>query len=149
MDYVLFICGHNAGRSQMAQAFFNVEKKNFPKVNKSYEAISAGTRPGDKVNTTVVAAMDEVGIDMHDKSVFFPKPLSSDFVVTRGKTLKRAIIACDDSCVLPTGLPHIPLEKWNIPDPHHQPIEKVRIVRETVKTKVMELLEELQNELKF
>ena len=109
----------------MAQAFFNTEKKKFPEVNENYEAMSAGTRPGIEINPTVMEAMNEIGINMHDTSIFFPKPLSSDFVVTRGKTLKRAIIACDDSCVLPTGLPHIPLEKWNIPDPHHQPIEKV------------------------
>lgn len=144
MNYVLFICGHNAGRSQMSQAFFNVEKRNFPKVDQQYEAISAGTRPGNEINPIVLAAMKEVGIDMTDTSIYFPKPLGDLSVISAGNNLKRAIIACDDSCILPKGLPQIPLEKWNLPDPHQQPIEVVRQVREAVKTKVLELLQELE-----
>lgn len=146
MNFVLFICGHNAGRSQMAQAFFNVEKKNYPNVDKEYEAISAGTRPGDKVNPTVVEAMKEVGIDMSDASLYFPKPLASDSILSKGKTIKRAIIACDDRCELPSGLPRISLEKWNLPDPHGQSIEKVREVRTLVKAKVIDLLKELEKQ---
>lgn len=145
MNYVLFICGHNAGRSQMSQAFFNLEKKNYPKIDKAYQAISAGTRPGDEINPTVIQAMQEVGIDMFDTNVYFPKPLNDFSVVSVGNNLKRAIIACDDSCILPSGLPQIPLEKWNLPDPNKQPIENVRKVREAVKTKVVGLLEELNN----
>lgn len=143
MNYVLFICGHNAGRSQMSQAFFNVEKKKFLNVDKEYQAISAGTRPGDEVNPTVVKAMSEVGIDLTDKCIYFTKPLTDFSVVSIGNNLKRAIIACDDSCVLPTGLPQIHLEKWNLPDPNQQPLGKVREVREAVKAKVIELLQEL------
>src|SRR5438552_379846 len=105
----------------MSQAFFNVEKKNFPSVDKKYEAISAGTRPGTEVNPTVVEAMEEIGIDLHDASIYFPKPLTDASVVSKGNNLKWAIIACDDSCILPAGLPQIPLEKWNLPDPNQQP----------------------------
>lgn len=143
MNYVLFICGHNAGRSQMAQAFFNSEKKNFPKLDKQYKAISAGTRPGDNVNPAVLTVMKEVGIDMNDNSIYYPKALSDSSVISVGENLKRAIIACDDSCILPVGLPKIPLEKWNLPDPNEQPVEKVREVREAVREKVIELLREL------
>lgn len=147
MDYVLFICGHNAGRSQMSQAFFNVEKKNFPNVDKRYEAISAGTRPGSKVNPTVIEAMKEIGIDLFDRSIYFPKPLSDVSIISKGDHLKRVIISCDDSCLLPAGLPQIPFEKWNLSDPYQQPVEKVRVLRDEVKAKVIELLHELNNQL--
>ncbi|MBI4066882.1 arsenate reductase ArsC [Candidatus Gottesmanbacteria bacterium] len=143
MNYILFICGHNAGRSQMAQAFFNVEKKKFPYVDKNYEAVSAGTRPGTSINPTVIEAMKEINIDMNDASIYHPKPLTDGFIISKGKNLKRAIIACDDSCVLPKGLPQITLERWNLPDPHNQPLEIVRKVRNAVKTNIIKLIKEL------
>lgn len=143
MNYILFICGHNAGRSQMAQAFFNIEKKNFPDVDKNYEALSAGTQPGTKINPTVIESLKEVNIDMNDTSIYYPKPLTDDSILSIGKNLKRAIIFCNDSCVLPKGLPQITLEKWNLPDPHHQPLEVVRKVRDAVRKKVITLIKEL------
>ena len=131
----------------MAQAFFNLEKKNFPKVDQNYEAMSAGTRPGGEINPMVMDVMKEIGIDMHDASIYFPKPLADISIISKGNNLKRAIIACDDSCVLPTGLPQIQLEKWDLPDPHQQPIEIVRQVREAVKVKIFELFHELDSTL--
>lgn len=143
MNYILFICGHNAGRSQMAQAFFNNEKKKYPTLDSSYEAISVGTRPADKINPTVIAVMKETGIDMNNVLAYFPKPLDSEFIASRGNTITRAIIACDDSCILPKGLPKIKLEKWSLPDPNQQPAKIVRKVRDAVKAKVIELFKEL------
>ena len=145
MNYILFICGHNAGRSQISQALFNTEKKNFPYVDQNYEAISAGTRPGDQLNPTVVEAMKEINIDISDASIFHPKALNDPSILAAGKNLQRAIIACDDSCVLPTGLPKLTLEKLNLPDPHHQPIETVREIRNLVKTKILSLIQELND----
>lgn len=147
MNYILFICGHNAGRSQMAQAFFNFEKRNFPNVDANYEAMSAGTRPGDEINPAVVEVMKEIGIVMDDTS-YFPKPLTSDSIVSKGSAIKKAIIACDDSCELPVGIPRLPLERWNLPDPNKQPIEKVRALRTLVKGRILDLLNELESQLK-
>lgn len=146
MNYILFICGHNAGRSQMAQAFFNFEKRNFPNIDADYEAISAGTRPSDKLNQTVVKVMREIGIDIND--TYSPKPLTSDSIVSKGSRIKRAIIACDDSCELPVGIPRLPLERWNLPDPNKQTVKKVRVLRTLVKAKILDLLNELESQLK-
>ena len=101
MNYVLFVCGHNAGRSQMAQAFFNHLKRKYPLVDKSYGAISAGTRHGGNINPLVVQVMGEIGIDMDNSEVYFPKGLNEEFVASRGKNVKRVIVACDDQCELP------------------------------------------------
>ncbi len=146
VNYVLFICGHNAGRSQMSQAFFNYMKKEFPSVDKAYEAISAGTRHGDRINPLVVQAMGEVGIDMNDTTIYFPKGLDGDFVKSRGNNIQRVIIACDDKCELPPQIKSdlIP-EYWSLPDPHSQPLEEVRRVRDLTRDRVYSLLGELES----
>ena len=101
MNYILFVCGHNAGRSQMSQGFFNHDKAAFPSVDGKYEAISVGTKPGESVNPQVVSAMREVGIDLTDPKVYFPKGMDSDFIRERQANIKRVIVACDDNCILP------------------------------------------------
>jgi len=147
VNYILFVCGHNAGRSQMAQAFFNSEisnEGNFPSLNGVYESISAGTRHGDRVNPLVVQAMGEIGIDMNDASIYFPKALGSDYVKSRGSNVERVIVACDDKCELPPEIrSDLTLEYWKLPDPHGQSLDEVRRVRDLTKEKVDSLLEEL------
>ena len=75
MKYIAFICGHNSGRSQMAQAAFNHLKKLNPKVDAEYEAISWGTgiKENGTVNPKVIEPMKAVGIDLTDKNIHFPK----------------------------------------------------------------------------
>lgn len=147
LKYILFVCGHNAGRSQMSQAFFNAEKANFPLVAASYEAISVGTRPGTGINPAVVAAMGEVGIDMSDTGVYFPKGMDSEHITARASNIGRVIVACDDTCMLPPQVQAIP-KHWNLPDPHGQPLERVREIRELTREKVLSLLQELDDALK-
>lgn len=143
LNRILVICGHNAGRSQMAEGLFNSLVQASPALAGKWEAISAGTRPGDKINPLVVEAMEEIGIEM-DPATHFPKPLISDFVRERGDTIKKVIIACDDTCELPGEIPAgVPVESWKLPDPHQQPLEAVRIVRDLTLGRVHQLLEEL------
>jgi protein-tyrosine-phosphatase len=124
MTYVLFVCNHNAGRSQMAQAFF---ERYAPK-----EAVgeSAGTEPAARVWPAVVEVMREIGIDISDRK---PKKLTiemqqrADLAVTMG---------CGDAC------PYVPttIEDWDLPDPADRPIEDVRAVRDTIEARVQELV---------
>jgi protein-tyrosine-phosphatase len=124
MTYVLFVCNHNAGRSQMAQAFF---ERYAPK---GAEAGSAGTSPGERVWPEVVEAMREVGIDLADRT---PKKLTvemqqrADLAVTMG---------CGDAC------PYVPttVEDWDLPDPAGRPIEEVRKVRDAIEARVKALI---------
>ncbi|MBI4173615.1 MAG: hypothetical protein HY519_02740 [Candidatus Aenigmarchaeota archaeon] len=144
MKYVLFICGHNAGRSQMAQALFNYRKADYPAVDRAWQAISAGTRPGDKVNPLVVQAMDEIGIEAKDVHTYFTKGLDSGFIAQHGPHIERAIVACDDKCILPQAVRKgLALEYWSLPDPHGKPMAAVRKVRDLVAAKIDTLLGEL------
>ena len=126
MTYVLFVCNHNAGRSQMAQAFF---ERDAPP---GAEAESAGTNPGEQVWPEVVEAMREVGIDL---SLRTPKKLTvemqqrADLAVTMG---------CGDAC------PYVPttVEDWDLPDPAGRPIDEVRKVRDTIEQRVKQLIAE-------
>ena len=123
---VLFACIHNAGRSQMAAAWFN----HLADPSKA-RAISAGTEPGSRVHPEVVAAMKEVRIDLSDgKPQFLSDELaaSASLLVTMG---------CGEAC------PHVPgLRRmdWPLEDPKGKPVERVREIREEVKNRVTELL---------
>jgi len=125
---VLFACIHNAGRSQMAAAWFN----HLADPAKA-QAVSAGTKPGTRVHPEVVEAMKEVGIDLSNgKPRFLSDELaaSSALLVTMG---------CGEAC------PHVPgLRRmdWPLEDPKGKPIERVREIRDDVKARVLELLEE-------
>ena len=124
MKYVLFVCNHNAGRSQMAQAFF---ERDAPQ---GAEAESAGTNPGERVWPAVVEVMAEVGIDIADRR---PKKLTvemqqrADLAVTMG---------CGDAC------PYVPttVEDWDLPDPAGRPIDEIRAVRDTIEARVKALI---------
>lgn len=125
---VLFVCVHNAGRSQMAAGF--MEKLSDGKVT----VLSAGSAPKDSINPIAVAVMAEVGIDIANNT---PKILTnkavqeSDVVITMG---------CGDTCPFYPGKRY---EDWVLEDPAGKDIETVREIRDQIKAKVSELLSEI------
>jgi arsenate reductase len=125
MKYVLFVCTQNAGRSQMAQAFF--ERYGPADVR----AESAGAEPAGAVHPLVVDAMREVGIDLsrrRPKKLTLEMQLHADWAIT---------LACGAKC------PYVPsiVEDWDVGDPAGMPIEEVRRVRDDIEDRVHELLE--------
>ena len=125
---VLFVCVHNAGRSQMAAALLDRHAAGRVRV------LSAGTEPADRINPAVVEAMDELGLDVSRE---FPKRLasadveSSDVVVTMG---------CGDTCPYFPGTRY---EDWKLDDPAGQGIEAVRPIRDEIRRRVEALVAEL------
>lgn len=128
---ILFICVENAGRSQMAEAFF---KKFMPK---GFEVISAGTKPSDKVNPIVLQAMNEIGIDMKNQT---PKTISQQII---SESEKAVNMGCIDQESCPALFLKDVLD-WQIPDPKGKPIEQVREIRDQIKSKVMDLIKSLE-----
>ena len=129
MATVLFVCLHNAGRSQMSQALFQRS------AGDRHHALSAGTTPGDRVHPEVVEVMHELGIDISDRH---PQLLTrelaaqADVVVTMG---------CGDEC------PYIPGKRyidWDLQDPKGQPVERVRAIRDDIAARVDGLISELE-----
>ena len=131
MKKILFVCVENAGRSQMAEAFF---RKYMPK---GFEAISAGTKPSGQVNPIVSQAMKEVGIDIENQT---PKHISQQIIVESEKTIN---MGCMDKESCPTLFMKNVLD-WQIPDPKGKSIEEVREIREQIKNKVMILIKSLE-----
>ena len=127
METVIFACVHNAGRSQMAAAWFNALAD--PAMAR---ALSAGTQPGDRVHPIVVDAMREVGIDLASQR---PQRLTAD--VARDAAL-LVTMGCGDECPFVPGLQ---TDDWPLPDPKGQPIETVRKIRDDIRRRVLELLE--------
>jgi arsenate reductase (thioredoxin) len=126
MYKVIFACVHNAGRSQMAAAFFN----HFADRQRA-EAVSAGTEPGLRVHPEVIAVMQEVGIDLSDAK---PQKLTED--LAREAQL-LITMGCGDQC------PYVPgLKKgdWPLQDPKGLPIDQVRKIRDQVRGRVQLLL---------
>jgi arsenate reductase (thioredoxin) len=125
---VLFVCVHNAGRSQIAAALLDHHAKG------RVEVRSAGTTPADQINPAVIAVMDEIGIDLSKE---FPKPLSdeaveaSDVIVTMG---------CGDACPVFPGKRYL---DWELPDPAGKGVEEVRAIRDQIDDRVKALLAEL------
>ncbi|WP_260639527.1 arsenate reductase ArsC [Streptomyces angustmyceticus] len=125
---VLFVCVHNAGRSQMAAAFLTHLAGDRVQVR------SAGSAPADNVNPAVVTAMAEVGIDLSAET---PKVLTteavqaSDVVITMG---------CGDTCPIFPGKRYL---DWQLPDPAGQGVEAVRPLRDDIEQRIRELIEEL------
>ena len=129
MKRVLFVCVHNAGRSQMAEAFFNQMAKG------KARGFSAGTQLADKVNPVVVEAMREVGIDISRRK---PKLLTLKIL----EDVDRVItMGCGVEGVCPASF--VPTEDWQLEDPEGKPIEQVRKIRDEVKARVEGLLKEL------
>ncbi len=126
---VIFACVHNAGRSQMAAAFFN----RFADSSKA-QAISAGTQPAEKVHDCVLRAMNEVGIDLANVK---PQLLTDDLAA--GTDL-LVTMGCGEACPLVPGLKR---EDWPLTDPKGKCDDEVRVIRDEVKTRVRLLLQEL------
>jgi arsenate reductase len=125
---VLFVCVHNAGRSQMAAALLDHHAKGRVHVR------SAGSDPTDKINPAVAAAMDEWGIDLSRE---FPKPLTDEFVKAADVVVT---MGCGDACPIYPGKRY---EDWELEDPAGQPVEVVRRIRDDIDTRVQQLLAEL------
>jgi arsenate reductase (thioredoxin) len=128
MANALFVCLHNAGRSQMSQALFERAAAG------RHGARSAGTTPGDRVHPEVAEAMRELGIEIGDRR---PHRLTTedaewaDVVVTMG---------CGDECPYVPGRRYI---DWDLPDPKGQPLDAVRSTRDEIAARVEELVAEL------
>lgn len=131
MKKILFVCVENAGRSQMAEAFF---RKYMPK---GFEAISAGTKPSTQVNPIVLQAMKEVGIDIENQT---PKHISQQIISESEKAIN---MGCMDKESCPALFMKDILD-WQIPDPKGKSIEEVRKIRDQIKTKVMILIKYLE-----
>ena len=131
MKKILFVCVHNSGRSQMAEAFFNqlAEDKSV--------ALSAGTEPGAGVNPTVVKVMQEAGIDL---SRNIPKALTQDMLDEAYKVIS---MGCGVEVACPAT--YIKTEDWGLQDPKGQPIEKVREIRDEIRRMVDHLLQSLES----
>ena len=131
MENVLFVCVENAGRSQMAEAFF---RKYAPS---KYDVISAGTAPSPQLNPIVVEVMKEIGIDMMQQS---PKNLSNEMIETSSKTIN---MGCMDKESCPALFVNDVLD-WNISDPKEKSIDDVREIRDQILKKVLQLIESLE-----
>ena len=128
MKTVIFACVHNAGRSQMAAALFN--KLADPARGR---AISAGTRPGEKVHPEVVAVMQEEGIDLsgaHPRKLTPELAAQAQLLITMG---------CGDECPYVPGLRR---DDWPLEDPKGKPIERVRAIRDDIRSRVEALVAE-------
>lgn len=124
---ILFVCVENAGRSQMAEGFFN---KSAPE---GYRAVSAGTKPVSQINPVVIDVMRQVGIDISNQK---SKEITEDMMRNSFKTVN---MGCMDKESCPTlFLPNI--IDWNLEDPKDKPIEKVREIMHEVEQRVKELV---------
>ncbi len=126
MNTVIFACVHNAGRSQMAAAFFNVLAD-----PKKARALSAGTRPGSRVHPEVVEVMREVGIDLSDRA---PQLLSDELAHDAQLLIT---MGCGDECPVVPGLER---DDWPLEDPKGKAIESVREIRDEIRGRVGDLL---------
>jgi arsenate reductase (thioredoxin) len=128
MATALFVCLHNAGRSQMSRALFERAAEG------RHHALSAGTTPGEAVHPEVIEVMRELGIDLSDQR---PKLLTrdlaerADVIVTMG---------CGDECPFIPGKRYI---DWELPDPKGRPVDEVRATRDEIEQRVKRLVTEL------
>lgn len=125
MKYVLFVCTHNAGRSQIAQAFF---EKYAPD---DVRAESAGQEPAEAIWPNVVEAMREVDVDLtrrKPKKIDLEMQLHADWAIT---------LACGGSCPYVPGI----VEDWDIPDPAGRSLDEVRLIRDELERRVRDLIE--------
>lgn len=127
MFQVIFACVHNAGRSQMAAAFFNQLAD-----RARAQAVSAGTEPGLRVHPEVLQVMRETGIDLSDAK---PQKLTEE--LAQGAQL-LITMGCGDKCPYVPGLRR---DDWPLPDPKGRPLEEVRAVRDDIRQRVLTLLE--------
>ncbi|GAD86970.1 arsenate reductase ArsC [Nocardia asteroides NBRC 15531] len=125
---VLFVCVHNAGRSQMAQGFLT------HLAGDAIEVRSAGSAPGDTLNPAAVEAMAEVGIDITDQA---PKILTPDAVETSTVVIT---MGCGDACPY---FPGVDYRDWQLEDPAGKGVEAVRPIRDEIRARIEKLITEL------
>ncbi|MCW2520782.1 MAG: protein-tyrosine-phosphatase [Mycobacterium sp.] len=125
---VLFLCTHNAGRSQMALGYFT------HLAGDDAVAWSGGSEPGDRINPSAVQAMAEVGIDITGE---FPKPWTEELVQAADVVIT---MGCGDSCPI---FPAKRYENWDLPDPAGQDVAAVRPIRDEIEQRVRRLLADL------
>ena len=126
---VLFVCVHNAGRSQMAAALLDHKAQGRVHVR------SAGSEPADRINPAVIDAMREVGLDITQE---FPKPLTDDAVRAADVVIT---MGCGDACPIYPGKRYL---DWVLDDPAGQPLNEVRRIRDEISARVESLLADLE-----
>ena len=125
---VLFVCVHNAGRSQMAAGLLKLRSDDRIHVR------SAGSDPGDEINPAVIEAMTEIGVDMTEA---FPKPLTDEVVQAADVVIT---MGCGDACPIYPGKKY---EDWELDDPAGQDVQTVRRIRDELDARVQKLVAEL------
>lgn len=130
---IIFACVHNAGRSQMAAAFFNAMTD-----GKIAEAISAGTRPSEHVNSDVVTVMKEIGIDLSKAK---PKLLTDEMIAQADLLVT---MGCGESCPY---VPTLEREDWTLPDPKGKTLDEIRKISDEIKGKVEQLIKALKQRI--
>ena len=128
---VLFVCVHNAGRSQMAAGLVKLRSGGRIAVR------SAGSDPGEVINPAVVEAMNELGVDLSEE---FPKPLTDDAVRAADVVIT---MGCGDACPIYPGKRY---EDWELDDPAGQDVETVRRIRDEIDERVRQLIDQLAEE---
>jgi arsenate reductase (thioredoxin) len=127
VDRVIFACLHNAGRSQMAAAFFN----QLADPDQAH-GISAGTRPADRVHPEVVEVMREAGLDLSQAR---PQLLTTELGTGAGHLVT---MGCGEECPY---LPGVRVQDWPLPDPKGQPPERVREIRDEIRRRVTAMID--------
>ncbi len=130
---ILFVCVENAGRSQMAEAFFKKYAKN------QFHVISAGTSPSSHLNPVVVSVMNELGIDLKNQK---PQLLSSSMIKNSNKTVN---MGCMDKESCPSLFVK-DVDDWDIEDPKGKSIEDVRKIRDQIKNDILNLLNSIESD---
>jgi arsenate reductase (thioredoxin) len=125
---VLFVCTHNAGRSQMAAALLDHQAAGRVRVT------SAGSQPADQLNAAVIQAMAEIGLDISRE---FPKPLTADQVQAADVVIT---MGCGDTCPVYPGRRYL---DWDLPDPAGLDLAAVRPIRDEIRRRVTALLDEM------
>jgi protein-tyrosine-phosphatase len=128
---VLFVCTHNAGRSQMAAALLDHAAAGRVRVS------SAGSQPASQLNPAVVQAMAEIGLDISRE---YPKPLTGDKVKGADVVIT---MGCGDACPIYPGKRY---EDWDLPDPAGLPLDAVRPIRDAIRDRVQALVRDLDPE---
>lgn len=128
MPEVLFVCVHNAGRSQMAAGLVKLRSDGRIHVR------SAGSDPGEEINPAVIEAMNEIGVDMSEE---FPKPLTDEVVRAAEVVIT---MGCGDACPIYPGKRY---EDWTLDDPADEDVETVRRIRDEIEARVQKLISEI------
>src|SRR6516165_11009526 len=128
VPHVLFVCTHNAGRSQMAAALLDHQ------AHGRVQVTSAGSQPASELNPAVVQAMAEIGLDISRE---FPKPLTGDKVQAADVVIT---MGCGDACPIYPGKRY---EDWDLPDPAGLDLEAIRPIRDDIRRRIRDLLTDL------